>query len=271
MAAMRRAALLAIASLVVAADPEVRVPAASEARSPLEGAAVVSLTADGLILVERDGKQETVSIEKLLPWLGDRIEKSGKKPKGPAKQGEVSPTEMPVLIRADEKAPWLHVQRLLEACREAGIHRTAFLVRGARGEEGRLGPPEDPSREWDETSGTKLLVRIAVTKEEIAVWGPTQIPVRVPAEIVFRMGGTDAREIDAVRRYLRDAGQTAGEAGSAIRAMIEPDAKVPWGVVAGVLNEYHRAGLTDARFKLVEQAITEDERRAARLPYPPSK
>jgi biopolymer transport protein ExbD len=268
MAAMRRAALLAIASLVVAADPEVRVPAASEAKSPLEGAAVVSLTADGLILVERDRKEEPVSIEKLIPWFADRIEKSGKKPKGPAKQGEVSPTEMPVLIRAHENAPWLHVQRILEACREAGIHRIAFLVKGARGEEGRLGPPDAPSRAFDETGGAKLTVRIAVTKEEIAVWGPTQIAVKAPTEMTFRMGGIEAREIDAVRRYLRDAGQTAAEGGSVIKATIEPDAKVPWGVVVGVLNEYHRAGLTDARFKFVEQAITESERRVARLPYP---
>jgi biopolymer transport protein ExbD len=263
---MRTAALLVIAASLAAGDgPKVRVPTASEAQAPLEGAAILSLTADGLVLVRKDGKEESVSIEKLLSWLPDRIAGSGKRPKS-AKEGATA-----VVIRADEKAPWLHVQRLLEACREAGVERTAFLVRGARGEEGRLGPAEGPPRAFDEATGVRLAVRIAVTREEIAVWGPTQIPVKVPSEILFRMGGVEAREIEAVRRYLRDAGQTAGEAGASIQATIEPDAKVPWGVVAGVLNEYHRAGLRDAAFKFVEEKATDEERRAGRLPYPSSR
>jgi len=269
---MRRVALLAITALAAAAEPAVRLPAASEAKRPLEGAATIDLTADGLILVEQDGKPESVSIEKLGAWLSRRIETFEKRPKGsrkPAAPGDAGiPTEMPVLIRADENAPWLHVQRLLEACREAGILHTAFGVKGARGEEGRLGPPEVPSRAWDEAAGVKLAVAIAVTKEETAVWGPAQTGVRVPAELTYRMGGKEAREIDAVRRHIRDAGQTAAEGGSPIKSVIEPDAKVPWGAVVAVLNEYHRAGLTDARFKFVDLSATAEERRVTRLPYP---
>ncbi|MCK6461250.1 MAG: biopolymer transporter ExbD [Planctomycetes bacterium] len=263
---MRRAALLAIASLAAAAPPEVRVPPASEAKPLPEGAAVVSLTADGLIVVEREGKPETVSIEKLGLWLADRIAKSARKP-GDAAKAEAA-AAMTVLLRADGKAPWLHVQRLLETCAEAGIRRTAFGVKGARGEEGQLGPPGAPSRAWDETGGAKLAVRIAVTREETAVWGPAQTGVRVPAELTYRMGGIEAREIDAVRRYLRDAGQTAAEGKSPIQAVIEPDAKVPWETVVAVLDEYHRAGRADVKLAFVEPALAADERRAARLPYP---
>lgn len=262
---MRRAALLAIASMAVAAEPEVRLPAASGARSPLEGALAVSLTADGLILVEKDGKPESQSIEKLALWLADRA-KPRKGPDGKVDDSGTAATA--VLIRADGKAPYVHVQRLLETCAEAGIHRIAFGVKGARGEEGRLGPPDTPMKASDETLGAKLAVKIVVTREETAVWGPTQTGVRMPAEITYRMGGIEAREIDAVRRYLRDAGQTAAEGKSAIQATIEPDAKVPWEVVVLVLNEYHRAGMTGATLKHVEPALTDDERRAARLPYP---
>ncbi len=266
MAAMRRAALLAIASLAIGAEPEVRLPVAAGAERPLEGALAVSLTADGLILVERDGKPESLSLEKLGLWLADRIAKSAKKP-GDAAKAEAA-AAMAVLLRADGKAPWLHVQRLLETCAEAGIRRIAFGVKGARGKEGRLGPPDAPSRAWDETGGAKLAVRIVVTREETAVWGPTQTGIRTPAELVYRMGGVEARDIDAVRRYLRDAGQTAAEGGSPIKATIEPDAKVPWDVAVAVLHEYHRAGMTDARFKFVELPATAEERRATRLPYP---
>ncbi|HEX5137700.1 MAG TPA: biopolymer transporter ExbD [Planctomycetota bacterium] len=270
---MRRALLLAIAACAAADTPEIRLPEASAARPPLEGAAAVALTADGLILVEQDGKPESVSVEKLGVWLCARIEAFEKKPKGsvqPAGPGQTgTATKMPALVRADENAPWLHVQRVLEACREAGIARIAFGVKGARGEEGRLGP-EEPSPAWDEQGGAKLTVVIAVTREDTAVWGPAQTGIRTPAELTYRMGGIASTRIDAVRRYLRDAGQTAAEGGSVIRPSIEPEAKVPWGAVVSVLNEYHRAGLTDARIRFLEQPATDDERRASRLAYPSS-
>lgn len=246
-------------------------PEASEAKPPLEGAETVTLTADGMILVDRDGKAESLSVEKLIPWLCDRVAKFEKKPEGSVKPAERpgamgTPTEMPIVIRADGNAPWLHVQRLLEACRQAGISRTAFGVKGSMGSEGRLGPAG--AQPLDAPGGIKLAVRIAVTKEQLAVWGPTQVAVKSPSEIMFRMGGIEAREIDAVRRFLRDAGQTAAEGGNAIRATVEPDAKVPWSVAVSVLNEYHRAGLPDAGFTFVDAVPTADERRAARLPYP---
>jgi len=271
---MRRALLLTIASLAVADGPEIRLPEASAARPPLKGAVAVDLSGDGLVLVPREGGPDAVTIEKLGAWLCSRIEAYEKKPEGSVKladPGEAgAPTKMPVVIRADETAPWLHVQRILEMCRQAGIDRVAFGVKGARGEEGRLGPPEGAPRAVDEKHTAKLTVVIAVTKEETAVWGPAQTGIRAPAELTYRMGGIASTELDAVRRYLRDAGQTAAEGHAAIVASIEPEAKVPWGAVMGVLNEYHRAGLTEARVAFLDQAATDDERRAPRLPYPSS-
>jgi len=270
---MRRALLLAIASLALADAPEIRLPEATAARPPLEGATAIGISGDGLILVAQDGKTEPVSTENLARWLCARIAAFEKKPKDsvkPAGPGEAgTPTKMPVLVRADESAPWLHVQRVLEACREAGVTRVAFGVKGARGEEGRLGPAE-ASHAWDEQGGAKLTVVIAVTREETAVWGSAQTRIRTPAELTYRMGGIESTRVDAVRRYLRDAGQTAAEGRAVLKPSIEPEAKVPWGSVVSVLNEYHRAGLTDARIQPVEEAPTDDERRAARLPYPSS-
>ncbi len=241
MAAMRRAALLACACLVAAGEPEVRLPAASGATKPAEGVAIVNLTADGLIVVDRDGKAESLSLDQLTLWLRD-----GKRPE--------------VMIRADETAPWLHVQRLVESC---AATRLAFGVKGAGGEEGQLALPSEPA----DARATKLVVRIVVTKEEAAVWGPTQAAVTLPAEIGYRMADIEAKEIEAVRRFIRDAGETAATRGEQVTGEIRAGPKVPFGVVVAVLNEYHRAGIKDVRFEPAAPA-SHEERRAPRLFYP---
>lgn len=258
MAAMRRAALLALSSLALSGEPEVRLPAASEARKPVEGATAVNLTADGLILVERDGKTVRVSLEQLALWLRER------------KAASAKPPEMPVVIRADEKAPWLHVQRLVEACAGERIRRIEIGVKGAAGEEGRLLTPLSADAPAPEPRGgvAKVLVRIAVTKEEPAVWGPTQTAVGLPAEITYRIGEIESKEFAVVRRFIRDAGQTAAESGDTIKGDIAPAAKVPWGVVVEALNEFRRAGIADVKFARADPSSTPEERRAPRLPYP---
>jgi biopolymer transport protein ExbD len=254
---MRRAALLALASLAAATEPEVRLPAASEARKPADGTTAIHLTADGLILVERDGKQERVSLEQLALWLRDRKAAFGK------------PAEMPVVIRADEKAPFAHVQRLFDACAGEGITRLEVGVKGGRGEEGRLLVPLPGDAPSPEPRGktARVIVRIVVTKEELAVWGPTQTAVGLPTEVTYKIGEVEAREFEAVRRFIRDAGQTAAEHGDTIKGTIAPAPKIPWSVVVEVLNECRRAGIQDVTFARGEPASPE-ERRAPRLPYP---
>ncbi len=238
---MRRAALLALACLAGAGEPDVRLPAASEARKPAEGAAIIRLTADGLVVVDRDGKLEPLSLDQVSRWLRDR--------KG-----------VEVTLRADEKAPWLHVQRVIEICADA---RAGFGVKGAGGEEGRLELPAGSA----DARAAKVVVRIVVTKEEPAVWGPTQAAVTLPAEITYRMADIEAKEIEAVRRYIRDAAQTAASSDDTVTGEIRAQPKVPFGVVVAVLNEYHRAGLKDVRFEPPAPASPE-ERRASRLSYP---
>jgi len=241
MAAMRRAALLAFACLAAAGDAEVRLPVASEATKPADGAALIHLNAEGLVVVDKDGKPAALSLDQLKGWLRER-----KRPE--------------VTVRADEKAPWLHVQRIVEICADA---RTGLGVKGAGGEEGWL---ELPAGRAD-AGAAKVVVRIVVTKEEAAVWGPTQAAVALPVEITYRMADIEAKEIDAVRRYIRDAAQTAAASDDAVVGEIRAGPKVPFAVVVAVLNEYHRAGLKDVRFEPAAPASPE-ERRAPRLSYP---
>lgn len=274
---MRRAALLALASLAAAGEPEVRLPGASAATKPVAGAAVVNLTADGLVVVEKEGRPESVSLDQLGLWLRERATKfdDGRKANGggSAKPQGLDLSEMPVLLRADERAPWGHVQMVLALCAEERVNQVGFGVKGAGGEEGRL-PAElpvdrEPSAPAPRSHGpAKITVRIEVTREEIGVWGPTQTPVTKPAEITFRMGETDATDVEKVRRYIRDAYQTASAANPAsIAGEIKASSKIPFGVVISVLNEYHRAGLPAVRFH-VASAPAPEERRATRLPYP---
>jgi biopolymer transport protein ExbD len=255
---MRWAVLLALAPLALAGEPEVRLPAASEAKRPVAGAMAVNLTADGLILVDRDGKSERVSLEQLALSLREK--------KGAA----ANPREMPVVIRADEKAPWLHVQRLVEACAAERLYRIELGVKGAGGEEGRLLTPLPVDAPKAEPRGgvAKVVVRIAVTKEEPAVWGPTQTAVGLPTEITYRIGEIETKEFAAVRRFIRDAGQTAAQNGDTIQGDIAPEAKIPWGIVVEVLNEFRRVGIPDVKFARADPPSTPEERRAPRLPYP---
>lgn len=255
---MRRAALLALVSFAAAGEPDVRLPSASEAKKRVEGTTAVNLTADGLIVVLRDGKAEPVSLDQLALWLRER------------KAASPKPSEMPVLIRADEKAPCLHVQRLVDVCAGEGLCRVELGVKGALGEEGRLLTPLPAGTLAPEPRGgvAKVLVRITVTKEEPAVWGPTQTAVGLPTEVAYRIGDVESKEFAAVRRFIRDAGQTAAEQGDTIKGGIAPAAKIPWGVVVEVLNEYKRAGIADVTFTRAETGATPEERRAPRLPYP---
>ncbi len=259
MAAMRRAALLLpLASLVAANDPEISLPAASEATKPVTGATAVDLTADGQILVERDGKAVRVSLEQLALWLRERKANSAK------------PAEMRVVIRADGKAPFLHVQRIVEACAQERIRAIEIGVKGTLGDEGRLLTPLPVDAGAAEPRGgaAKVLIRISVAREEPAVWGPTQTAVALPTEVSYRVGEIETKEFGAVRRFIRDAGQTAAEHGDTIEGTLAPAARIPWGIVVEVMNEFRRAGIPDVAFARAEVAATPEELRAPRLLYP---
>jgi len=251
---MRRAALLLLAASLAAAD--VQLPEASTATKVPEAAAVVSLDDQGGITVEKDGTTLSVSLDQLAHWL---------RPEG----GETK-SEKAVLVRADGRAPWLHVCRILETCAQVKMYRTGFGVKGAKGEEAwlaahlrvNMSPPQR------KPATTKLAVEIAVTKDETGVWGPTQTPINQPVEIAFRMGETEVTELEQVRRYIRDGYQTAiAMEGAVVVGEIRSDPRIPHATVVAVLNEFHRAGLRDVVLHAPEPAAP-TERQATRLPYP---
>lgn len=245
MAAVRKAAFFALLTLALAGEPEIRLPSASEAGKPAEGAAVVNLTSDGLVLMDKEGKPERLSLD----LLAERLR---------ARKAKV------VAIRADERAPWLQVQRLLEICAE--VERVEFGVKGAGGEEGWI--PARPPAGAPKGDAAKVTVRMLVTREEPGIYGPTQTAIGVPTEVTYRIGEVEAKDIAPVRRFIRDAGQTAAQGGDPIEGTIAPATRIPWGKVAELLNEFRRAGIPHIRLAHADPALTPEERRLNRLPYP---
>lgn len=252
---MRWVALIALACVAAAGELDVQLPAASAARRPAEGAFSVSLTAEGLVLVDKEGRPERLSLDQLAVRLRERRAAAPK------------PADMPVAIRADEKAPYLQVQRLVEICAEEKLRRIELGVKGPGGEEGWLAAhlPGDEKALGDIA---KVTVRIAVTRDQPAVYGPAQTAIALPTELSYRIGEGEAKDMDAVRRYIRDAGQTAAQNGDVIAGTIAPATRIPWGAVVEVLNEFRRAGIEEIRFARIEPAATPEERRATRLSYP---
>lgn len=270
MAAMRLLLLLPFAALAAGEEPAVRLPSASMAKkATADGAAVVVLTGDGRILVDRDGRPGEVSLDQLAEWLraeGERFDaaEKAKGRSGYTKKAEgTRVSEMPVVLRADEQAPWAHVQWLFEACAGERIYRTEFGVKGAAGEEGRLAAHLPIDRGAPEDSGPRIAVEIFAKKEELGVWGPTQTGVRKPVELAYRVGETETDGMDGVRRYIADA----YVAGDTALGEIKTAANVPCGTVVELLNEYHRAGITNVGIGGATAASAK-ERRAPRLSYP---
>jgi biopolymer transport protein ExbD len=243
--------VLLLAALAAAGEPAVRLPQASEAaKAPPDGAVAVHLGPEGEILVDRDGTTGSVSLDQLATWLRARAEK-------------------PVVLRADENAPWRHVQWLMAACAEAKIRRVEFGVKGAAGEEGRMAvqlPAEKGSKPG--SLEIRVAISIFVKKEEPDVWGPAQGAILRPVQLGYRLGDLDADEIEAARRYIRDACQAASGTKMEIVGEIQAAARVPHGSVVTLLNEYRRAGLLRVDFAVAARAATAEERVAARLAYP---
>ena len=112
---MRRAALVAIASLALAGEGALQLPEASAATKIPAGAAIVNLDAKGEITVEKDGKPVTVSLDHLAQWLRP--------------EDEDTKSEKAVLVRADGRAPWRHVCRILETCAERKLTIKIIIIR----------------------------------------------------------------------------------------------------------------------------------------------
>jgi biopolymer transport protein ExbD len=256
---VRPAALLLLFLLAsVAAGADVALPEASAAGPAPKGAVTVNLSDDGLISVESDGKPHVLSLGKLRAWLREKQTKLPAEKKG---------TGLSVVLRADTNAPWGHVQLILATCAAEGVRHVGFGVKGAEGEDGFL--PADPPKEAETESGrtpVTIVVGVEAKREEIAVWGPQQTPILRPKDLVFRTGETETTDVADVRRYLRDAYQTAAAARPAsIRGEVKAGAKIPFGVVVSVLNEYHRAGIPVG---FASVPVPEEEDDTQRLPYP---
>jgi len=259
--------LLGAAALSTADEPEIRLPKAAQAHSaPAAGAAVVHLTRDGEIRVDRDGRLESVSLDQLAGWLRGRRESF----EGAAgeKGGSSAASGLTVVLRADRDAPWQHVQWILGACAHEHLAHIELAAEAPGGKEGtlRVDPRADLGRVPKEL--VRISVAILVKNEVLATWGPTQAKILKPTEIVYKMLDREAPEIEAVRRFIRDAHQAASAiAGVRIVGEIDAEARIAYADVIAVLDEFHHAGLTDVRFRGVALP-PEAQRREPKLSYP---
>ena len=247
---------------------------------PREGAAtvgtldaprqVVQLTRDGTVQVPewepfRSGMR-AVTLEELAEQLQlvQRRFAVEQEARG-AGADERGASRLNVALRVDGDAPWRHVQWLLTVCAEQHFARIWFAAREEPGGDeylldARL--PVDPGvAPADRPEVVKVQVRILPRKHISTPHG------NVVIQVAYRVGANETEDPGVVGRWAGDAIRSVEGRDLQVVGEIKAEARIPFRYVAGILAVLRDRGIE--RVDFYGTALpTDEERRAATLPYP---
>ncbi|MHC4931364.1 MAG: ExbD/TolR family protein [Planctomycetota bacterium] len=121
-----------------------------------------------------------------------------------------------VVIRADRRAPWRHVEWIMTICAEQKFYKTRLAVEGANGtttldaflpkDKGIAPTAQEPVNE------IHVVAALKGTKEKEVEWGPqgSRVKVRMPTGLQVRFGDREAAELAPFETFVK-AGAKAAE------------------------------------------------------------
>lgn len=240
------------ASQAPARYPEVNLPVVRHGFETLpENAFVVTLADEGVVFAE----DRPVTLEGLGTALAERASRH------PWKDlpGGVRVSEMPVLVRADDAAPWMHAQWVLCVCLEQRIHR-AYLAARAPGDPS--GPTSGAGRALDarlptdkgiasgkpsaETFVVETWIQPAASGER--VWAGAR--VKVPVAFRYEFGEDRTEALEELSGWIREelaAARAEGISGR-VRGLIKAGQHTPTGRIAELLSLYVTSGYQRTEF-----------------------
>lgn len=170
-----------------------------------------------------------------------------------------------VAFRVDGDAPWQHVQWLLIVCAEQRFARTWFAALDrAGGDEYLLDarlPVDVGVVPEDGPEVVKVQVAIVPRKYVAAPRGD------VVTQVVYRFGAHETDDLSLVGRWADDALRAVNGKDLRVVGEIKAEARVPHRYVASVLAVLRERGIDRVDF-YGTATPTDEERRAATLPYP---
>ncbi|MHC4222688.1 MAG: hypothetical protein ACYSUN_01745 [Planctomycetota bacterium] len=230
--------LLLWATLVAAAqDPAIELPMAANAhvREPkVEPAVIIRLTQHGQVMVDPNqfaSQKEAsrlksgltqVSLDGLAVHLiqAKQIYDLRQKAKGASGiedlgQGNLA-SRLYVVIWADKRAPWRHVEWILTICAEQKYYKTQLAVKGPKAtttldaflpiDRGIRPIPREPPNE------IHVVALLRGAKEKEVEWGPKEarVRVRVPTGLRVRIGDREVADLAPLEKFIK-SGRKAAE------------------------------------------------------------
>jgi len=240
---MRTAAfLILLAALRAAADDDLELPVAAHADQPVE--AWVGLAATG----EVHHRGERVSLDRFTAALHE----AALRDVGEVAEGGPRASRLRLRIRADARAPWRHVQWLLQAAAECRVYRTEFVVRRDGGGAGVLEAwlPVDAGVHAGGGPDERVRVRLVAEGARAAKFGPAGAvaDVEVPEATAFVLGERRTKDPKELALWLAEEIATRSCGGTSLAWEIAADARVPFGDVVKALDALRGTGVEGVEF-----------------------
>jgi len=241
---------------VLRIDPKIDVPEANSAKKLENAYGVVVNVDDSGNLAVGDRRCSLESLQKALVAERARV-----------RRANAEAPEMRVLLRVSRNAPWVHVQWILLVCAEEKFGRTEFAVRRADGSAGFLKAwlPEDRGLRADPRVRAWIKVHAIAREERESVFRDGK--VMKPTATVFTVGTAKFDKLADIGKAIRLEHERVADDGDVVRCEIKAGHKVPFGVVAALIDRFHDRGIDEVDF--YGTALPDAKlRKAATLPYP---